>query len=461
MKERHNNIGVFFIKMLLLAFLVLLITDVIPVLLTSSLFKNKYGYEVIAEVIMILIIVIILILHKNSYVFTQPKEVFYKSIKNGGVLLVIALILLLQNISTLENVNIGTIINLLLYCTAIGAAEELLCRGWIQNEFIERFGGTRKKVIESIIFSSFIFGVMHFANILAGQTLLETILQVLQATSSGFLFGAIYYKTGNIWSTIFLHSFYDFAIMLGEASNYRDCTTLANPSLALTIYGYLSSLVIIGLYTLSGIKLLHKDIVEKRINNELFDGKKSSRKINIAIIILFILLLIPIYPSTDEEYTVCYKYDDYKIEDEYEIRYANKYNFELTDKENKVKDILYINDYYALSISSQSSTSVVLIENVNDFIVVDNNDKYIVLIEQNDLISNKLYYLEINKNKLSNDIKYFNNLKKDIVELMAPDFVEMGYIYLIDDNTSYPIIKNSLNDLFIIRDKDNINKIVY
>ena len=256
--KKNKNIIFFFIEMLFVAFTVLLITDVIPVLLTGSLFKNKYGYEFIAELLMLYIIVIVLFLYRNSYVFTQKKEKFIKGVKSGGALLIIGLIIFVQNLSRIPYIGVGTLINLFLYCIAIGMAEEFLCRGWIQNEFIERFGKDKKGVYESIILSAFIFGVMHFTNLLVGQTALETFLQVIQATSSGFLFGAIYYKTGNIWSTVFLHSFYDFAIMLGEAEYARECTTLANPSLALTLYGYFSSLLIIALYTLSGIKLLNK-----------------------------------------------------------------------------------------------------------------------------------------------------------------------------------------------------------
>ena len=455
---KNKNIIFFFIKMLFLAFAVLLVTDVIPTVLTSFLFKNKYGYEVIAEIIMLFIIIIVLIMYKNSYVFTQKKENLFKSIKKGGVLLVIAIIIFIQNISNIVNVEIGTIINLLLYCLAIGMAEEFLCRAWIQNEFIERFGHNRKGIIESIIFSSFIFGVMHFTNILAGQTVLETILQVLQATSSGFLFGAIYYRTGNIWSTIFLHSFYDFAIMLGEAGYARDCTTLANPSFLITLYGYFSSLLIIGLYLLSGIKLLNKEIIEARINDEFPNNKNNNKLINIAIVILFILLMFPVHFENEEEYTICYNYEEYKINEEYELRYSNKKNYQLFN-EDIVLNIGINKDNSLIITNPTNGETLELISVINDYIIVDNNEKYTLLVEEFDIINPKVYYLEIDKKTISNDNNYLKKLKDGMTEIMTPTIIEMGYIHLLDNNINYPIIENDLNEIYIIKDKDNINKV--
>ena len=42
---------------------------------------------------------------------------------------------------------------------------------------------------------------------------------------------------------------------------------------------------------------------------------------------------------------------------------------------------------------------------------------------------------------------------------MTPTIIEMGYIHLLDNNINYPIIENDLNEIYIIKDKDNINKV--
>lgn len=461
MKKKKPKIILFFIKMFLLAFVVLLITDIIPVILTSSLFRNKYGYEVISELIMVLIIVIVLLVYKNSYVFTQEKEPFFKSIGKATTLLIITTIVFIQNVPNVQNSNVGTVINLLLYCISIGIAEELLCRGWIQNEFIEKYGDSRKGVITSVVLSSFIFGAMHFLNIFAGQTPLETILQVLQATSAGFLFGALYYKTGNIWASITLHAVYDFSIMLGEISLYRACTTLEDPSLSLTLYGYFLSSIIIGLYTLNGFKLLNKETIMAKINQKKEKYESNNKWLNIGIIVLFIIMFIPISPKDSDKYTVCYEYEDYEIKEDYEIRYSNKKDYQLINEElNEIVLNVTYNEGVVKISSPRSGYSITLSNDIYEYEVVETKKNYIILMERINYLTETLHYLEISKKDIMDDNDYLDSLKEKTVELMAPNYIEMGYIYLFDDDESYPIIINDLNDMFIIKDKDSIYKIV-
>ena len=106
-------------------------------------------------------------------------------------LFIIAGISLIGSLSSLNGFNLGNFINLLFLTIFIGIAEEFLCRGWLQNEFIERYGDTKRHIILSILFSSLIFGLIHLTNLMAGQDLLTTIIQVIQATSVGLLLGSI------------------------------------------------------------------------------------------------------------------------------------------------------------------------------------------------------------------------------------------------------------------------------
>ena len=96
---------------------------------------------------------------------------------------------------------------------------------------------------------------------------------------------------------------------------------------------------------------------------------------------------------------------------------------------------------------------------INDYIIVDNNEKYTLLVEEFDIINPKVYYLEIDKKTISNDNDYLKKLKDGMTEIMTPTIIEMGYIHLLDNNINYPIIENDLNEIYIIKDKDNINKV--
>ena len=122
--------------------------------------------------------------------------------------------------------------------------------------------------------ASSIFALMHAANFLY-QDVFQTIMQIINAFGLGILLGTIYYKTKNIWSVIFLHAAYDFAIFLGEVGYVKDCTygTLTN-SIALV--------TMIQIFLLGALWILGSIYVLKKCN---FPDVKASRKKNSTIIL--------------------------------------------------------------------------------------------------------------------------------------------------------------------------------
>lgn len=463
MKER-KNIFLFFIRMLAIAFVTLLVTELLSSLFSYGVFNEKYGIEFITEAFFAIIMLLFLTSKKNIFLFRKSREPFSKSLSFGLPFLIFACILFKANQLTLIDINIYRILNLFLYCAMIGIAEELMCREWIQNEFIKRFGDTRKGVYFSIILSSLIFGAIHLLNLFAGQTLLETILQVLQAVSSGFLFGAIYYRTGNIWSTIFLHGFYDFSIMMGESNNYVDCVRFSNPSLISTVYSSIISLLIILLYTLNGLKILDKNSVLKIINNEEITekpNKKRNKKFNIAMTIIVILILLPVNFDDSNDIDACYSFNQYNPKEDYELRYMNinKENYEIIGGTEGVKYKFSIDDNYNLILKTETS-SIKLIKDIDFYEIVELNDYYVMIAQQTNITSTKNLYLKIDKNKMIDDNKYLDKLKKSIKEIVVPEVKEIGYIYINDGEEIYPIIKSNLDDIFIIEDEENIDVLV-
>jgi len=183
------------------------------------------GDLVISEVVLAIMVLVVMLLFKNSYVFTQKKE----PLKTGlfyGLFFLIGSGLFMLFFGVFDGGFKGglTLINLLLGALLVGICEEFLCRGWLLNEFLERYGDNKKGIWYSIIISGFIFGLMHLGNIFAGQAISLTIIQVINATGMGILFGLIYYKTKNIWSVIILHGLWDFSLFLGEVSPVTEMT---------------------------------------------------------------------------------------------------------------------------------------------------------------------------------------------------------------------------------------------
>ena len=117
--------------------------------------------------------------------------------------------------------NVSGVINTAIFALLVGIYEEFLCRGWLLNEFLERYGETKKGVWISIIASGIIFGLIHFINV-SSNGFAGTVTQVLSASATGILFGFIYYRTKNIWACVFLHGFYDFCLMLADINYIKD-----------------------------------------------------------------------------------------------------------------------------------------------------------------------------------------------------------------------------------------------
>ncbi len=96
----------------------------------------------------------------------------------------------------------------------VGLAEELPFRGLIAGTLLEHYGTGRAGIWKATILSGVLFGAAHAVNVL-GAAPLGVLIQVVVASVLGMLMAAIYFRTGNLWVTIFLHGYMDFASLLG------------------------------------------------------------------------------------------------------------------------------------------------------------------------------------------------------------------------------------------------------
>jgi len=108
----------------------------------------------------------------------------------------------------------GSVGTALLYGITPGLTEEILCR-IIPLSLVMRSPERKRLIFPAVAFTSLIFGLSHMVNIFSGADFVSTMFQVLYATGTGFLFGAIYIRTGNMWITVILHSMTDVIFYLG------------------------------------------------------------------------------------------------------------------------------------------------------------------------------------------------------------------------------------------------------
>lgn len=474
--KKNKNILGFFIKMIFTFILVEMLIVVLPSIFTQTSIMYKYGTDLLAEIFYAFLILIVMLLFKNSYVFTQKKMDFARSLSYGLPILFFSGIILFSNVTNLDGLVIGNFINVLLLCTFVGIAEEFMCRGWIQNEFIERFGDNKKNIILSIVFSSLIFGLMHITNAFGGQDLFSTILQIVQATAFGVLLGSIYYKTKNIWAVVFIHAFFDFAIFMGDVNLIKDCTTLA-PTLGTTIAAWISTFLISLFYILSAVLVFKQTNLKER-------GKKAKNLVPtvVAIVVVFMAMFVPFEEWIDgyENNEECYTYEELKIEpntlthypmfDKYTIEHDIK-DVNLSLDENDVSEQITVNQFkYELSSTEDNklimtnlitgySVELGFTNSYYNYEVVENGNKYYIVVNETNGIESTIYYSSfITKENMSNENAYLDGLKKSFREYPVPLIQDMGYITLQDGN-NYPFFISDVYDKFIIVDDKLYNAI--
>lgn len=100
----------------------------------------------------------------------------------------------------------------------IGIAEEFLARGVVAETLLEHFGTSRKGVWEACLLSGCIFGAGHLINVFVSAPL-GVLVQCIFAAFLGAFLAAVYFRTGNLWVTVFLHALMDFS-SLWESGAY-------------------------------------------------------------------------------------------------------------------------------------------------------------------------------------------------------------------------------------------------
>ena len=101
----------------------------------------------------------------------------------------------------------------------VGFLEEIIFRGFL---FV---GMVKKNVKSAIIVSSITFGIGHIVNLLNGQDLLETLLQIVFAIVVGFTLVTLFYKGKSLLPCIIFHG-------INNA-----CSAISNDDASLKVFG--------------------------------------------------------------------------------------------------------------------------------------------------------------------------------------------------------------------------------
>lgn len=450
-KKTWKLIAIIFVSLLLFYGILLVFGGNIAGLLYQTLFYGKYNTMFISEIVLLIFALVMLAVRKRLNILKpQGKSIIY-GIKRGIPIFVVSLISLMSSVTGImgENLNIPNLISLIILAITIGMAEEFFFRGFIQGEIVDAYGKSRKQVIISVVVSGVIFGLVHITNALSGQDIITTLMQVLQASSLGILLGSIYFITKNIWSVVFLHAFYDFAIMLGEVNSYKDCINSTDISMIMLIFTLVVSLIYVVIYLVGAYLNLQKRHVNEYIGEEVTDeiivkdGENATKAKKLVVVVIVLLFLAsPLIPADEvENFQICYTYENVDINGE--INFALDNEFVLND----VK--LYVDDYNLVmeNIDGENKTVIETLENdIYDIYVYEIDSNYHILLNANEI----LYYGVVNKDSVAVTSEFTSILINSFQKYDVPEIMDIGK--LESNDGVYPLIKSYVSDYFIIKD---------
>ena len=139
-------------------------------------------------------------------------ETFFKTIKAGQYVLYYGIAIAYLFISKSLNMTFKSplgIVSAIVYIIGIGFHEETIFRGLVANFIGKKYMKDLKGFYFSVAMTSVLFGLIHLVNMTRGVQLLSAVVQSLVAISLGAVFTAIYYRGGNLWALMFLHSVID------------------------------------------------------------------------------------------------------------------------------------------------------------------------------------------------------------------------------------------------------------
>ena len=188
---------------------------------TSILAKFIPGYAMQVEfmgktnltasgVMVAVVTLLALLIHKKWFAPNYKGMLTTKNLKMGLILLIPVIIAhWVGSFISIGAIGIGSIGLAFLRAFSPAFGEEMMFRGLGISNFMRTIK-SEKKIYVIFWLSSLVFGFTHASNTFNGASLSNSLIQSLAAVGLGLLLGAVYLRTGNLWTTIIAHYCLDF-----------------------------------------------------------------------------------------------------------------------------------------------------------------------------------------------------------------------------------------------------------
>lgn len=118
---------------------------------------------------------------------------------------------------------ISVIITIICMFLTVGLYEELIYRGIILGVMDDYFGHKSASAVwKTVILSGLCFGIFHLGNLTSVENFWPVLKQAIDAVGGGIFWGAVYMRSRNLYSLMFLHAVNDIleaALWMSIAGN--------------------------------------------------------------------------------------------------------------------------------------------------------------------------------------------------------------------------------------------------
>ncbi len=237
------------------------LSNILPKFTSES--AELYFQQLIADLVVVIVMFVVLAITKKMGLLTKKGKGFFKGLPVAMYPICFSLFCLaFQTYGALSGNaplnDVSTILMFLLCMFMVGLSEELCTRTIIAETLLEHYGTSKKGIYLAAIVSGILFGLLHLFN-LTSQDTLGTIVQVFAAGAGGITYAAIYFRTGNIWITVFIHTLNDIGTgaFYGLFNNGSLTSALETDSGGSALYGLVLVIpeIIVTLYLLRDAKI--------------------------------------------------------------------------------------------------------------------------------------------------------------------------------------------------------------
>lgn len=441
----------------------------------SAVFENLkdliYGFDMLGELVASLLLFLVFIILKKTNVIFKSKfsrrETIFVVVPFALYIFYAGATFLIVNVfQEAPLIPIIDVLCLILLYLFVGVFEEFLIRGLSLNILIEKFGNDKKGIWLSVIISSVLFGIIHFANLTTGASFQGVLIQVISTSFLGMYLAAIYLRSGSVWTTAILHGLYDLAVCIPDlfsTEEFIDSATQYGESIS--NYNWLSVLFYF-VFVLGAIFLLRKkkmkNVITLRNGEDVKDDNQNTiQKVLIGFgisgTLVYSFALIPTYYTINtsikstvnsflknvdyqREYTLPFingTITKNELSDEVKLLFAinnlERDDFEnsktIIDAEKNVKN--HTIETYITKESIDNSLNEVFGKDIK-VKYVDVNVSYKTTC--NYLEKDEKYVCATTNNEEDNDLKVYSNIASISLEGI-PD-VEVSMYYLVEDTKS-------------------------